>query len=78
MKIKDYKDNEERYLKWDKAKGMFISSQNYEYNTQSTYLYYLLNGFSISDINDIKWVDSQRVLSTPIERTRKKCIPIRK
>lgn len=49
---------------------MFISSQNYEYNTQSTYLYYLLNGFSISDINDIKWVDSQRVLSTPIERTR--------
>ena len=44
------------YLKW--KKDMFMKSENYDYNTQSTYLYYLLNGFPLGISNDVKWVDA--------------------
>ena len=43
-------------MKW--KKDMFMKSENYDYNTQSTYLYYLLNGFSLGINNDVKWVDA--------------------
>lgn len=56
-------DKNGNYLKWEKVnekKRMFVNSNNYEYNTQSTYLYTLLNGFSIGNDNDIKWINSPR------------------
>lgn len=62
----EVKDMDGKYLLWDKEKGLFIKSENYGYNTQSTYLYLLLNGFSLSDSNDIKWVNLQRIPSVPV------------
>lgn len=52
--------NDGLYLKWDTAKKMFVKYTDYRYNTQSTYLYTLLNGFSLGNSNDIEWVDSPR------------------
>ncbi|SEW15794.1 hypothetical protein SAMN04487850_1888 [Prevotella aff. ruminicola Tc2-24] len=58
--------NDGSYLKWEKvddskdAKSMFRKYTDYRYNTQSTYLYTLLNGFPLGNSNDIKWVDSPR------------------
>lgn len=54
-----------QYLKWiinkeDSKKSKFEIFENYQYNTQSTYLYTLLNGFALGDYNYISWVDSQR------------------
>lgn len=59
----EVKNKNGEYLKWKKnenGKYMFIQSSQYEYNTQSTCLYELLNGFSLGNDNDIKWVDSPR------------------
>ena len=55
--------NDGSYLKWEKisdTKSMFRKHSDYRYNTQSTYLYSLLNGFSLGNSNDIEWVDSPR------------------
>ena len=52
----EVKDKDGKYLKW--KKDMFMKSENYDYNTQSTYLYYLLNGFPLGISNDVKWVDA--------------------
>lgn len=55
--------NDGSYLKWEKGnddKSMFRSFPDYRYNTQSTYLYTLLNGFPLGTSNDIVWVDSPR------------------
>lgn len=51
------------YLKWEKVgnKSMFVKHNNYEYNTQSTCLYALLNGFAFGNNNDITWEDDRRV-----------------
>ena len=52
----ELKDKEGQYLEWDK-KSMFIKHPTYKFNTQSLYLRKLLNGFSLGNNNDIKWVD---------------------
>lgn len=56
------------YLKWKRVdkKSMFVVSDDYEYNRQSTYLYGLLNGFSLGNDNGIRWVDSSRKQTKPI------------
>ena len=54
----EVKDKDGRYLLWDAENGMFLKSEKYGYNTQSTYLYYLLNGFPLGISNNIKWVDA--------------------
>ena len=57
----EVKSNDEKvYFIWNKETKMFEESTKYGYNTQSTYLYTLLNGFSLGNENDIKWVDSPR------------------
>lgn len=56
-------DKSNCYLKWSKngnGKYMFLKNPDYRFNTQSTYLYTLLNGFALGDNNDIKWIDSPR------------------
>lgn len=56
-------DNEGKYLKWEKNEEghyMFIQKDNYCYNTQSTCLYTLINGFAFGNDNDIKWEPEQR------------------
>ena len=61
------------YLKWDKGnddKSMFRSFQDYKFNTQSTYLYMLLNGFPLGTCNDIVWVDSPRESKINIGKPR--------
>ena len=67
-------DKKDSFLKWKKIndnKSMFIGFNDYKYNTQSTYLYALLNGFSLGSINDIGWVDEPRKQTKPItKRTR--------
>ena len=62
--VKDMKGN---YLKWEKNKGMFLKTSDYRYNIQSTYLYPLLNGFNLSNNNDVKWIDSPRAQSLPLK-----------
>lgn len=54
-----------QYLKWvinkeDSKQSKFETSEKYQYNTQSTYLYTLLNGFALGGYSCINWVDSQR------------------
>ena len=66
----EVKDKDGSYLLWNKDKGMFIKSEKYCYNTQSTYLYYLLNGFSLGRSNDIEWVNSQRESCEPVVTIR--------
>ena len=51
----------DKYLKWNK--NHFKENDKYCFNSQSTYLYFLLNGFPLGEINGIKWVD---VPYTPI------------
>ena len=66
----EVKDADEKYLLWNIEKGMFIKSETYGFNTQSTYLYFLLNGFPLGISNDIKWVNSQRESSEPFANIR--------
>ncbi|MBR3520721.1 MAG: hypothetical protein IKN77_11490 [Paludibacteraceae bacterium] len=59
------------YLKWDSKEGMFVESSEYKYNKQSTCLYELLNGFSLGNGNNIKWIDSPTARTKEItEKTR--------
>jgi hypothetical protein len=63
--------NNNMYLEWDK-KSMFKAESTYKFNTQSLYLRKLLNGFALSDSNDIKWVDEARNQSLSIiEKNRR-------
>ena len=70
----EVKNKEGLFLKWEKNKDgkyMFALSPDYAFNTQSTYLYTLLNGFSLGKDNGIYWVDSPRKQSVAItEKTR--------
>ena len=59
----EVKTRDGKYLKWDTKKGMFIETEKYGYNTQSTYLYTLLNGFALDDNIGIKWIDAQKRIS---------------
>lgn len=65
-------DNNGSYLKWGKndntKQSMFMNSKEYKNNSQSTYLYALLNGFSLENYNNIKWVDSPRMEHEPITK----------
>ena len=54
--------NGDKYLKWNK--NHFEENDERCFNTQSTYLYFLLNGFPLGEFNGIKWVD---VPYTPIK-----------
>jgi hypothetical protein len=66
----EVKDMAGNYLKWDKNKDgvyKFIKSSDYCYNTQSTYLYFFLNGFDLGNNNDVKWIDSPRAQSLPLK-----------
>ena len=62
----EVKDKTDEYLNWDKKKSMFVKSKEYGYNTQSTYLYALLNGFALGNENGIKWIDSPSAKSKDI------------
>ena len=70
----EVKDMDGNYLKWEKNKDgiyMFLKTSDYSYNTQSTYLYSLLNGFNLGNNNDVKWIDSPRAQLLPFkEKTR--------
>ncbi len=68
----EVKSNDENiYWVWKSKDGMFEESPEYTYNTQSTYLYYLLNGFSLGNGNNIKWIDSPTARTKEItEKTR--------
>ena len=72
----EVKDKQGNYLIWrkDEESGnyMFQSSDIYGFNTQSTYLYTLLNGFSLETANDIQWIEEPRQQTLAIEpRPRK-------
>ena len=68
----EVKDKDGRYLLWNAEKGMFLISEKYCHNTQSTYLYYLLNGFPLGISNNIKWVDAPIMQKTEmVIRNRK-------
>ena len=72
----EVKDKQGNYLIWrkDEESGnyMFQSSDIYGFNTQSTYLYTLLNGFSLETANDIQWIEEPRKQTLAIEpRPRK-------
>ena len=62
----EVKTSDGKYLKWDRTKNLFLASSAYQYNTQSTYLYTLLNGFALDDTLGIKWIDAQRSQSTDL------------
>ena len=61
------------FLKWEKVgdKSLFVQHNRYEYNTQSTCLYALLNGFAFGNNNDISWVDEPRESKVVIGKPRK-------
>lgn len=60
----EVKDKDGKYLVWNKEKNMFEKTTDYGYNTQSTYLYALLNGFSLGNSNNVKWIDAPRKQSS--------------
>ena len=60
----EVKDKDGKYLVWNKEKSMFDETTEYGYNTQSTYLYALLNGFSLGNSNNVKWIDAPRKQSS--------------
>ena len=62
------------YLKWEKVgnRSMFVKHVEYECNEQSTYLYALLNGFTLgNNNNDITWEDDLRVSKSVQGKPRK-------
>lgn len=67
--IMDIHDN--KYLKWDTKKCMFVKSDanKYCFNTQSTYLKAVLNGFAFGNTNDIEWAPS------PLSVQNSICLP---
>ena len=56
----EVKNKNDEYLTWDKKNSLFAKSKEYRYNTQSTYLYALLNGFPLGNENEITWIDLPR------------------
>ena len=59
------------FLKWDTGKCRFVESDKYCYNSQSTYLKAVLNGFAFGNDNDVTWEEVTRIQSTPLtEKTR--------
>ena len=60
----EVKDKDGKYMVWNKEKSMFEETTEYGYNTQSTYLYALLNGFSLGNNNNVKWIDAPRKQSS--------------
>lgn len=63
--------HDEKFLKWNTKKCMFEKLDKYCYNTQSTYLYALLNGFAFGNNNDITWVDDPRDSKNVLGKPRK-------
>ena len=53
----EVKDEIGNYWIWNTKTGMFEKSHEYGYNTQSTYLKKLLNGFPLGISNEVQWVD---------------------
>lgn len=69
----EIKGSNDKYLKWEKTpnnKWMFIEKEEYQFNTQSTYLYTIMNGFDMGYGSGIKWIDKQRPEGEPIKKTR--------
>ena len=69
----EVKNKDGKYLKWEKVKEdkwMFVEHDDYQYNTQSTYLYSFLNGFSMSGDNQVLWKDEPREAGTPVAGVR--------
>ena len=69
----EVKTKDGKYLKWKKISNgewMFTEHDDYQYNSQSTYLYALINGFSIGEENHVRWRDELREAGTPIIGTR--------
>jgi hypothetical protein len=66
----EIKNKEGEYLIWNKNTSMFAKSKEYGYNTQSTYLYTLLNGFALGSHNDIIWEDAPRDLKKVTSKPR--------
>lgn len=70
----EVKDKDGRYLKWEKVDSldryMFMVHDDYQYNKQPTYLYTILNGFSIDGSNDIKWKEDRRPIGLPEKSVR--------
>ncbi len=66
--IREYevKDKNNDFLVWNTKTSLFETPKKYGYNTQSTYLYDLLNGFDLGNENNNKWIDDPRVQMTPI------------
>lgn len=65
----EVKDVDGMYLKWEKTemdRFMFVKHCDYQYNNQSTYLKKILNGFTLGNDNDVKWVDAPRIQSEDI------------
>lgn len=60
----EVKDKQGHYLIWKKndedSRYMFVQEPHYGFNTQSTYLYSILNGFPLGTNNAIRWIDSPR------------------
>ena len=60
--IRAYKvmDSNGQYYLWNKEEKMFVYDKDNgkESNTQSTYLYDILNGFSLGNNSGIEWIDS--------------------
>lgn len=54
----EIKNKNGKYLKWESNEKKFKFYDNYCYNKQSTYLYSLLNGFTLGINNSVQWIDS--------------------
>ena len=65
------------YLKWNTDKKMFIVCTSDDCtNTQSTYLYTLINGFSLGNRNDIVWENEIREKKMPITSHPRQNVPL--
>lgn len=70
----EVKDKDGNFLIWGKDeqnKRSFVKSHSYGFNTQSTYLYILLNGFTLDKGNEVRWVDSPMIQSKVIQEKRR-------
>ncbi|MBQ6278021.1 MAG: hypothetical protein IJK62_15095 [Bacteroidales bacterium] len=84
---KENKNEDCKYLEWNKKGNMFTDSKERKNITQSTYLYYLINGFSIckdnnenntiNENNRIIWVDeSLELKNTCIKSYKRANVPL--
>ncbi|MBP5420581.1 MAG: hypothetical protein J6Y72_12305 [Bacteroidales bacterium] len=69
----EVKDKAGKYLIWNTENKRFVSQDKYGFNKQSTYLYALLNGYSLNEKNDIKWQPDNTIKQSkePSEDVRK-------